>query len=243
MKENEEYQRLEDYLMGRLDTEEHRQMEEMLQEDQRLAREAEQLQVLFQGISMSGRRELKSRLQSIEKTCEKKDVVKIISWRTYGIAATIVLLLAGGLLFLFYNNEPDLNVWYQPYPVLDQAIMRSGANEPDALQDALQMYETGNYLMAAESLQKLQVDEEKKEIVQFYLASAWQAGHEAEKALPLYKEITENGKIFRHQAQWYLSLCYIQLGKTGEAENELKKLSSGTSSYASKAAELLESLP
>jgi hypothetical protein len=243
MNKNEEYQRLEDYLMGRLDPDAHRRMEKVLKENSQLAGEAEQLHILLQGISMSGRLDLKSRLKGIEKSFEAKGKNKTISWWTYGIAASLIMLLAGSILFLFYNSGPDINAWYEPYPVLDQAIFRSGKDTNNDFQDALQKYETGEYIMAAEALQKLKVEADKIEIVQFYLASALQAGHKAEKAMPIYKEIADNGKIFRHQAQWYLSLCYIQMGKPGEAKHELQKLSAGNSSYARKAADLLDSLP
>lgn len=243
MKENEEYQRLEDYLMGRLDQSAHQEMEEILGKDKGLKEEAEQLRMIMQGISRSGRGELKNRLQELEKSFEENNNTRSISWWSYGIAASVVLLLAGSILFFLADSGQDLNTWYEPYPVLDQSIMRSGDQPLDDLQDALQLYETGKYISAAESLQKLQVEEEMEEYVRFYLASSWQAGLKTEKAIPIYREIAENGKIFSIQAQWYLSLCYIQLGKTEEAKQTLQELSSGSSSYAKKANDLLESLP
>ncbi len=233
---------VEDYLMGNLEGTVKSDFEKLLTEDEELQEYMEEFKLIFEGARFSGRKDLFNQLKEIEKNREDKPT-KVVKFRSlyYGIAASILLLISTYFAFNYISQDPPSVVaesYFEPYPALYGAATRSSETEYTQLELGMQLYEVARYEESIEILESV-VDPEKQEMINFYLGNAYLAIDDYSKSETIFKELINTGKIFSHDAKWYLAITYLKENETDKAISLLKDLTSYENDYAKKAKKML----
>ncbi|MGF1637222.1 MAG: tol-pal system YbgF family protein [Cyclobacteriaceae bacterium] len=241
----------DEYLSGKMPANQKLDLEKQLEKDAELVKAFEAYKILIDGIRYTGRSTLKNHFHEIETSYDTNNsagrsflIGRIKPWQ-YAAASIVLFVVALVLLFTVRtDNASQLAVnYYEPYPLTEAITQRSGDVQHGVLEEALAAYDQGNNEKASNMLQQILIESAgEMEKVNFYLASAYQADGEFEKAIPLYEKIYAEGNTFKTQAGWYASLAYLQLNKPVMALNILKELEQGEHAYASRAKELLQEI-
>jgi tetratricopeptide (TPR) repeat protein len=133
--------------------------------------------------------------------------------------------------------------YYEPYPATIYITKRSPEEKAEMTntEEAFHLYQAGDYDKSIQLFEELSV-EDQNEYTRFYLASAYQAIGELDKAIGLYEGLIETHGIFKSQSQWYMALCYLFKNDIDASRDVLKKLSTSTDSYGPKALKLLNDI-
>ncbi len=239
---------MEDYVMGKLSSQELSNFEQQLQNDPDLKQSLEDYKLLVAGIKYSGRHQLLNKLKAIEEEFSEKSnktkTVRLIPRRFYYIAASLAIILVS-LILIFRLPEPSsrqlAQAYFNPYPTTIGSSTRSINQNHSDLDEAMNNFEAGNFDKSIEILKTLPIDKNEY-IIQFYLANAYQAKSSFDEAEKIYIELQQRGGELQDQVNWYLSLCYLEQNKTSLAKQTLQQLAEGKSSYKSKASELLSKI-
>lgn len=242
MKTEEKEERIENYILGKLDEKEMREVDEELLENPTLQIMFKEKEVLIRGIRKGFALDMKKMLQDEESIIRKKKRTRKIRYSSLAaIAATVLLFVAS---FLFFNNrEPDFQKlyadFYAPYPNVENPISRDKEIE----YTAFNYYENGNYAQALEGFMEMQEMNPDNTAVIFYTGLTQLAlmdNREAIKSFDLVSKIKD--ERFERPALWYTALAYISLESRGEARDILIQLESGDDKYAKNARRLLKKI-
>jgi TolA-binding protein len=111
------------------------------------------------------------------------------------------------------------------------------------LQEAIHLYEAGVYEEAFQKAEKFLKKFPKDEEGLFYSGvSALSLKKEKVAAERLEDCLATGAQQWKEEASWYLSLCYVKLGKPQDAKPLLQFLARGTSIHAGEAKKMLESI-
>lgn len=236
---------LESYLKGTLDPEQSARIEQRRREDTSFDNEVKELQILFSGIYTSGRKELREMMTEWDRTINEKGEVKVrrlSTWYYLAAASITIVMLSVVVLNLFKkpNLEQLASEAYEVYPSVAYSPQRGAASE-DIMLQAFRNYDNGRYREFLAETKNLD-PQEFGGVLTFYRASAHQALKEYTEAIQLYQEEIESTGTFYTQSLWYQALCFLYLNKKNKAQDNLKVLAEGSSSYASKASDLISKL-
>ncbi len=238
---------IEKYLEGNLDAADRQAFEERLNKDDNLNKLLDEYAVLIAGVKFSGRDHMLAKFQQIEEElAEDTKVVEMVPNKRkiwYYAAASIILLCVAFFLLKPDNTltSPELALaYFEPYPATVGSASRSTEASKELMASAMEQYEGGDYAQAAELLRNM--SEGSEEVNEFYLANAYQANGEFDKATTIYQSLIEDGKLFQEQSSWNLVLCYLSLDQRSKAIDLLENTSFTIESYAIRAEELHKKL-
>lgn len=240
-------EQIEHFLQDELNDAERTEMEKLLHEDDEFRKAFEEYQLLVEGIKYAGRNSLMDTFKSIEeRNYRNKPAQKPVrSLRKYyiGLAASIALLLIsymGVERFYFKTPEKVAASFFEPYPVLVGGTTRSADEERSSLELAMQLFETEKFVDAIKILERL--DTENQELVNFYLANAYQATGAYNRSITVYRQIIDENGVFKEQAEWYLALAYLSTEQLDLAKDQLVSIKNSGGDYAEKANKVLNSI-
>lgn len=188
-------------------------------------------------------------LEVIEEAENKKTPQKtrMLKKYWYGIAASIVLFAALGIITNIQRSRPSpdelFSSYYKAIPV--QVYTRSDDIQIDErLHEGLIKYKNGDYKNALEIFITIE-DENMIMYVSLLCGICYIETQEYEKALNKFEIILHTKdlekSIYYRDAEWYASLCYIKMEKEDKAKQLLLAIAESESTYKSKAKLVLKS--
>ncbi|MDN5201742.1 tetratricopeptide repeat protein [Fulvivirgaceae bacterium BMA10] len=242
---------IEQYLEGKLTTEELEEFEVRLQNDELFKKLFDQEETLIAGIRYTGRKGILDKLEAMEEKLPKIDLEKPsegkvvpMRRRTYliAIAASIALLL----VTVFVLNKPTNSEvlfakHFTPYQNLITSNTRGEVTIKELKELAFLAYDQENYTEAISNFEKLP-QEQKNEDIFLYLGNAYLAVGKTEEAIQNFSKVLEEKGDFQNQGRWFLALAYLKQGETQKATLAFEKLVEDGSSYGKRAAEVLKEM-
>jgi tetratricopeptide (TPR) repeat protein len=151
---------------------------------------------------------------------------------------------------LFAENFQPLKANLSPVST-EEEILRSGGafckyeylSKEDCKEAelALSLYNKGDYISAADKLNKLLVPKEKSYELVFYLAIAQLLSNQVEEAISNLQYL--NDKNYNtEKVNYYLALAYLKNGQRKKARRLLKQICNQDSEYSDKSCEILKRL-
>lgn len=214
----------------------------------------EETEIAVAAVRYDGDRQLKAMLQAEEERLRQpqapQGVVRTLPSarrRWLGLAATILLLLALGLWWTYTGPAaapPNyLADYFEPFPNRAVNITKS-ANEASRRERAYAAYQIGDYATVIAELSVV-LQDSSVAVDQFYLANALLATGQAARALPLFERLADDPRFpLAPQSRWYQALALLELGRTDEARELLRKISADTRAFQrERAEELLRKIP
>lgn len=223
---------IEKYFGNSLSPKEQSKFNELLRTDEKFKIELDFQKDLQKVIYRNQRNDLKKVLQKFEQN--KPDVKLLNISKKWLVAASILLIVGLGYIFLKNNNysPDDLFVQnYEPYRNIVLPVER-GINSNTIEQSAFIAYENGNYRKAINLFNS--VPNNNDQYIQFYKAMCYMSLNKPKDAITLLKIITEsdynqNSEInFKELANWYLALAYLDLGEIDRAKKQFSIIAGDT---------------
>lgn len=214
----------DDYLQGKLATEDRSAFEKRLADDRDFMLQFEQHKEEVSLVKMLGiREEINSLLQNVDAQKKGPGKLKLRYLIPLAIAATISLFLifrpAGKV-----DNQKLFEQYFEPYP---DAI--TGRNNEAKIEKAMLLYASGQYAKAIVSFQELA----PSDTTLFYSSICYLALEKSQEAIDGFNKI-EVSSIFYDQSFWYKGLSFLLLEqpdsvlasfKNIKAESKYKNLS------------------
>lgn len=163
---------------------------------------------------------------------------KNIKWY-YGIAATLLLLIAS-VFALLPSKSSLFNANYIPFP--ESPVTRSENADMGNYTLAMQQYSMGDYEQALATFLMINNNELQDEI-SLYIGNCYLSMRQVPKAIDYLKiAVNSNNEQIKMQGQWYLGLAYIGIGSKQQAVEQLKLVAKDGNPYTEKATTLLKKL-
>ena len=142
------------------------------------------------------------------------------SWKTWAIAASVVLLITfSGLRYFWQPHAPEnlYSEYFQPYPNVVEPINRTGNGNETNRYKAFLSYENKQYDQALNQILSLPEAASDPDLL-FYQAQILLIQENYQAGQPLLESlINMEGHSWYKQASWYLALTYIGQNKQEEA--------------------------
>ncbi|MFA8449364.1 MAG: tol-pal system YbgF family protein [Bacteroidales bacterium] len=182
--------------------------------------------------------------QIFEENSSSPKVISLFSKnKLFSVAATIaVLCIVGGSIF--WNSFNSSNTLYQQYFDSTTAYLQVRSENNFSTSDSnvlagFKLMEAKEFNQAIEVFQK----SPNNLMGQLYQGISYMEINKSEKAaIAFQKIISDNDNLFLDQAEWFLALTYIKMGKKSKAVKQLKTLSLNRGPYQNKAIELISKL-
>ena len=232
------YERIERYLLDKMDDAEKQSFEEDLKNDAEMRQELDNMEQIFRGIEIAS---LKSVLEEIHEEQQEGSGTSSTSSSTrwiFGIAAGIAVLIAGVWFFMSQDASPE--ALYADYYIQDHGLpSRMGVANNVEFEEAMVSYKRGNYMEALPVFESLLRDEPENDTLHYYIASTYMAQGDIDSALEGFDKVDEVDWL-KERSQWYIALAYLKKGDVDEARNMLDTIAADQNHpYSSKAKELL----
>lgn len=247
--------RIENYLDGVMPARVMRVFEHIMQKDDNLKKEFELRKRLNDKIQLIPLIEnLNSAQESFDKEYKNKEFVlkpvskaehKKLSITRWSVAASIVLLLGLGSLYVIFTGTPPSNdelfsEYYEPLK-FNKGTDVFTANS-NLFLAAREKYKEKDYKSAYVMFKGLpdliDIQYEKN----FYLGLILIEMAEYSKAISFFELSVKNNFEFLPQAYWYLGLCYLKTGEYEKAVERLEYLISGSNYKEKEARKILKVL-
>lgn len=226
---NEEWELIDRYLDGELKDNELRQFEQRLQNDQEWKEKTESCQLIRIGIAESALAEKVKEWTPETTTPVSNDNSKIrvlpsvLKW----VAAACVILAIGTVTWWLIqrpgSNEKTYMAFYQPDPGL---LTVMGPADAYQFEQAMVHYKAGEYRKAALAWESIRGTYAPSDTLHYFIASAWQAEGEWEKAEENYLIVVKDNKsLLYNDASWYLGLLYLRTDRKAEARKWIEQSS------------------
>jgi len=170
-------------------------------------------------------------------------VVKKGSFKTWiAVAASLLLLLAAGLYFLF-PAKPSSEKLYAQFAVHDPLNIQQRGSSADSLAtDAANKFNDKHYIEALPLLQKYLQQQPDDIQVKFSLAICYMETGAYMDAEKIFSATASGQTAYAETAQWYLALMALKQKNIDPCRTYLEKITA-TSPYFTRAKELLGKLP
>ncbi len=219
----EEFERIERYLTGRMDDNEKPDFEASLKTDPRLRKQTEEVRALLHAIE---EKKLREKLDDFheELTAGNRRVISVRPFLKYAIAASIALLIGLGVWLLSVRKTPDEKLFSQ-YFKPDPGLVTPMSTTPDyEFYRGMVDYKQGKYKPAIRRWRPLIEQKPKNDTLNFYLGVAWLAQGENKKAIVyLSKAVKYPNSTFINEAWYYLGLALLKEGHSEKAIHSFKK--------------------
>lgn len=251
MAEENDIALIESYLQGELDAERKSGVEQRLAEDADFKLLFEDTRVLIDGLARLQHKKLLGRIDELESglsnPLKSKKEVKSIFWTVQRMAATFIGLAVVAMASWYIirddgtMNGPALYAEYhQAYPNVLVPTTRS-EEELTLIIKAFRAYDQQVY-DSAEVLFTELLREDEREFVRFYAALAYMEMDKSDQGIDMLKTIISEQGEFETQATWYLALNYIKKQEYDNARTLLEELGGASTTYQTRAQELLSKM-
>lgn len=241
MSKDDRQLRIDRYLLGRMDADGQREMEEEISRNAELSEQLADTELAMAAIELAEDQHLKARLKSLESslgteaagaapsppaTSPEAKVVPLRSRKSrrflLGVAAAVLLLLTAGWFLSQprgYGSPAALAMAsFEPYANITKGTVRGGEDNPATA--AFSAYDAGNFVAAATAFGELPPTAVNK----FYLAQSLLASGQYSTAAAQLTDLTKADFGLQQEAEYYLALARLGEGKTEQAKQLLQKI-------------------
>lgn len=221
----EEFDRIEQFILGNMYTEEADAFKEELRQNPTLREKYSEVEALINAVEEGAlRSSLKEFHEEMEfRAAATKGTNKLPSWY-WAAAAAIVLLIAAAVWVLFPlepNHQRLFAQYYQEDPGLITAMSAAGKYDFDR---AMVEYKSGNYKDAILRWEKQLLEKPENDTLNYFLGSAHLALKETDVAIKYFESVTKMPESrFSEDNFWYLALAYLRQGSLEKAQHNLNK--------------------
>ena len=225
MKDQEYFERIENYLSGSMSPEELEKFESEISANPELANDVNSQKELQLAVELGA---LKEDLHTIHNELKSNGQRTSFNW--LAIAAGIAVLFTIGVYFL--QDDDPAEELFATYSTVDPGLPVPMSSTTHYLfYDAMVDYKSEKYEVAIEKWKGIERAEPKNDTLNFYLGAAHFNLGDYEKALTYFTKVnTENQGTIANKAQWYTVLALL---KTGNKEAVLSLTPGDTSRYRS----------
>ena len=223
MDEKTKFDLIEKYLQGEFSEEERKAIEQKIAEDPELWAETNLHKGLNQFLQNQDEIELRNQLQKIEKERFRKDR----PYLTYGIAASVSLLILFGIFFWYNQQQMETAeifvAHFEPYPmVLNE---RNVSQENEVLQLAINAYLDQDYQQAITYFDELIRRDTLVVLAEFYQGISYLGLDQPQKSIEKLSEVKDSDQVLlQQQSLWYLGLSYLLLEEQEKALSTFTEL-------------------
>jgi len=256
-----DYDHFKRFLLQELPAEEHRALEERLENEEAFSRELTAHALLYESIQAAGDKELDRQLTQLgkklllEENEQLRQNVELLSVQKgprlprylIGIAATL-LLLAVLIPVILLNGPaatlPPGQLFAENFSLPTLSEARSTDDQTGVIAPWREAYMAGDYQKAVAELKKLLAREDYsyKSEAHLYLGLSHLALNEPEPALAAFDQVSP-GSFYIDEASWYRALTYLKLEETEKARILLTEIAGkATHPKKEKAEEILVKL-
>lgn len=212
----EQFEEIERYISGELNSEERVRFEGKLKSDIKLQEELQVQQKLQAAIELDAWR------VSLDKGAKTRSLRPI--WK-YGIAASIIFLLGVAFWVVFQKSTPDTLDLYTAYFYPDPGLpIPMSSTDTYQFDDGMVSYKEEKYEKALDLWKQL-LENAPTDTVLYYSAMAeLNLGNSKFAAQKLEQFIANPSSEFYSKSLWYRSLIYLQEGDLKNAQALLQQL-------------------
>lgn len=220
----EEYNRIEKYILGQLETADREDFEARLQASPELQTLVEDHKVLLDAIEEQSLIENMEQIhQDVFTNSSASATTKIFSlwssWTKYGIAASVAILLLWGGYTLSRKQTTDQKLfasYFTPDPGLPTTM---SSTDNFTFFEAMVSYKQGAYAEAIAQWEPLLNEKPKNDTLNYFVGVAHLANNNESEAITFLQWATEKeNSQFLSDAYYYLGLSYL---KKGNKENAI----------------------
>ncbi|MEM7185704.1 MAG: hypothetical protein AAF466_03510 [Bacteroidota bacterium] len=225
----EQLERIEQYLEGRMTPDALAAFEAELQSDPTLQEQVEEVRSLILGIESAS---LQSELDQFHEELvpvrtldtnqpPRNDSVKRLNKVIRYVAAAVVVVGFAGFLLL-NSSSPSEKLFakhFTPDPGLPTTM---GVEDQYEFYDAMVNYKQGDYESAIEKWRSLAASETKNDTLSYFIGIAYLADGNEEEAISYLKPLSEQSRnSFEKETHYYLGLAYLKSNNSIEAKKYL----------------------
>lgn len=258
------FEKIEDYLAGRLDEKELESFEKLLLTDLKLKEEVQLHSNLSKALKEKKVLDFRKKMIRVERIFDERTKnVKQKPYLSYywKIAASIVIIIGLSTFLWQINQTEDLySTYYIPYPI--DGIDRG--DEDNLYNELAQKYNQGNYREALPRIKKLmkipfdnvqqQTDSvtneqsrrldvifSERDKLRLYLGNCYLNLNQTNDAITQFKNINPRS-IYYQDGLWYTALAFLKLEQEKEAIFYLEEVINNKGSHEENASNLLKKL-
>ena len=250
MDTNKDITLIEQYLNQELSTEERQAFEVRLEQDETFANEFDKHQMAHKALDFLVAKNLKAKLESLEKEEAKTAAPKIVSMQSRGrrmllmrIAAAAMVILTVGLFYFYFptggsSGRELAAAYYEP-----DLSMRGGTNNPeDTLQLGIVAIENGDYQGAISLLNTIPPSNSYSLQAQYFKAHALYLSEDYDQAENEFSQVSTTTDIrYQQEAEWYSLLSCLAQNK--DCKNKLNAIAQNNNhNYHQEAQRILEEM-
>lgn len=206
----EEFELIENYLLGNLESSEQQTIEQRIQEESTFKNSVEELRTLILGLESES---LKSSMNTFHDEMDKneneapKKALIPIKWYQL-MAAALIVIAAGSFWLTEDRNDVLFDKYFTPDPGLPTTMSTTDNYE---FYKGMVTYKQGNYKEAIEQWEKLLVSETKNDTLNYFLGAANLARNNEAAAIDYLNKVLANDQFaFGEEATFYLGLAYLK---------------------------------
>lgn len=241
MDENE-FERIEKYLLKRLNRKEELLLENDLNEGNISQRDIKMVRKILYATQSYG---LKKELISIHGTLynaqsESKSRVSN-NWLYYSsLAATTIAIIVVLFIAFFKKQQHDsiFDDYFAPYP---NYVTERGNEQDVSWYAGFEYYDQGEYNNALKKFEQGNYPKEQEMAVQFYKGVCYLILGNATEAIASFTSTSTKNNPYYQEVNWFLSLAFISNDEEDKAIEILKKIEPGEFKY-SEAQEIIDLL-
>ncbi len=200
----------------------------------------EQQHSLLAGVEALEKVKLKEELKDLFAKEEANQTNGAISRPWYWIAASIVVLVGASIVYQLTLTTPNdlYNKYYEPYPAI--GVVR-GETPEDEKDEIMVLYSGGEYDKVISLINDQLESGNSFDGYEIFLGNAYMGLSDFQAAIGLFEAMSEDNQYY-DDGLWFLSMCYLQEGKTEEALDNLRKVANLNTIYRSSALEIINQL-
>lgn len=153
---------------------------------------------------------------------------KIVSIKPYLKWMSVAAVLIIGLLVW----APWSAGLYEKYAISkEMSVVERGEGDKNNLDKAADFYNSGDFILASDILQKEYADNPDNSMVAYYYGVSLIEIGKTVEARKVLTKIYDGASVFKYDAAYYMALSYIKEKNNQEAIAWLEKIPSGTSNF------------
>ncbi|MGY6522187.1 MAG: tetratricopeptide repeat protein [Mongoliitalea sp.] len=221
----EQFEQIENYILGKLTEQEKESFEIALQTDPSLQDKVQEVKGLMEALEEAGLRASMEEFHQVFDTelALDKPVKRLNPW--FGVAAAVITLLILAGVWVLIPTSTIYEDLFESYYVEDPGLITAMSSESDYEFDrAMVDYKSGNFKDAVTRWQQILELKPENDTLNYFLGAAHLALNETGTALDYFEKVSQlpQGR-FTNDTFWYLALVYLKQGKVEAAKMSLEK--------------------
>jgi tetratricopeptide (TPR) repeat protein len=248
---------IEDYLRGNLSEDEKKLFEDKLKSDPAFAEEFDLNKRLENAIVNDDIDNFREILKNIHKKLypesepAKSGTKRLLHtalkyWKIAAVVFIILIPLTVIMYIMINDSRSNSEIFYrnyERYPTFSDYRSMFKDVKDSTFIDGLNNYKNGDFTVAVGYFNQVVENDETNIAAKFLLGISYIEITNYNRAIYSFEYVIESGDtLYSQQAEWYLALCFIKIGKTNDAKSLLQRIIDNDGFYFDKAIKLLKEL-